>query len=278
MKMKVLISDKLAEAGKKILKQNGIPFDEKIGLSPDELRKVIPNYEGIIIRSKTKLKSNIIEAASSLKIIGRAGTGVDNIDLEAATKKGILVVNTPEGNTVSTAELTFSMLMALSRKIPQSCASVREGRWEKQLFGGVEIAGKTLGILGIGRIGSQVAQYAKAFGMNVLAYDPFVSEELILQKGLKMASLDQLLTQSDFITVHTPLTPETRNMIDEKAFGKMKDGVRIINCARGGLVDEKALYNALVSGKVAGAALDSFEKEPPGADYALTNLRALIVR
>ena len=262
--MTVLISDKLAKEGKDVLEENGIAFEEKIGLSPDELRAVIAEYDGIIVRSKTELTRDIIESASSLRIIGRAGTGVDNVDLEAATERGILVVNAPEGNTTSTAELTFSMLLGLSRKIPQACASVKGGRWEKQKFGGVEVSGKTLGIIGLGRIGSQVAQYALAFRMRVLVFDPYVSEESVEQLRVQSVDLDTLLSEADFITVHTPLKPETKGMLDEKAFRKMKDGVRIINCARGGIVDEQALYNALKQGKVAGAALDVFEHEPPG--------------
>lgn len=260
---KVLISDKLDEEGRRFLEQSGVLCDEKTELSPDELKSTIAEYDGIIVRSKTKLTAEIIQVADSLKIIGRAGTGVDNVDLEAATQKGVLVVNAPESNIHSTAELTFSMLLALSRNIPQACSSVKSGNWKKQQFAGVQLAGKTMGILGFGRIGSQIAGYASAFGMKVLVNDPFVSESAVKQVGAVTVDLDTLLGQSDFITVHTPLTPETKGILDRKAFGKMKSGVKIINCARGGIIDEEALVEALQKGTVGGAALDVFEQEPP---------------
>jgi len=260
---KVLISDKLAVEGRNVLEQNGIECDENTALSPDELKSVIAGYDGIIVRSRTKLTADVLEAAASLKVIGRAGVGVDNVDLQAATKKGVLVLNAPESNTHSTAELTFSMLLALCRNIPQACASVKSGQWQKQRFGGVEVTAKTIGILGFGRIGSHVAQYARAFDMEVLVNDPYVTEESVHRFGAKTVDIDTLLERSDFITVHTPLTPETKYMLDSKAFAKMKPGVRIINCARGGVIDENALAQAVEQGIVAGAALDVFETEPP---------------
>jgi D-3-phosphoglycerate dehydrogenase / 2-oxoglutarate reductase len=260
---KILISDKLDAEGKKVLELNGIECDENTSLTPEELKSAIASYDGIIVRSRTKLPADVIEAALSMKVIGRAGTGVDNVDLVAATKKGILVLNAPESNTHSTAELAFSMLLALSRNIPQACASVKAGQWQKQRFAGVEITEKTIGILGFGRIGSHMAQFARAFDMEILVNDPYVTEDSVARFGAKTVDLDQLLERADFITVHTPLTPETKGMLNSKAFAKMKPGVRIINCARGGIIDEQALADAIEKGIVAGAAMDVFEAEPP---------------
>ena len=273
--MKVLISDKLSEEGKKILAAQGLEVDDKSGITPDQLKEIIGEYDGLIIRSATKATADIISAAKKLKVIGRAGVGVDNVDVVAATQKGILVMNTPEGNTVSTAQLTFSMLLALARNIPQACASMKAGAWEKTKFKGTEVTGKILGIIGLGRIGTVVMKYAKAFGMNVIVYDPYLTKERAELLGVTQVSLDELFAKSDYVTVHTPLTKDTKGIVNTDAINKMKKGVRIINCARGGIVDEEALAEGLKSGKVAGAALDVFTKEPPEG-IGLTSLPNLI--
>jgi D-3-phosphoglycerate dehydrogenase len=268
--MKVLVSDNLSQKGLEILKKAGLEVDVKTGMKPDELAENIGNYHGLVVRSATKVTSKIIDAASSLKVIGRAGSGLDNIDITAATKKGIVVMNTPGGNTITTAEHTLALMFALARQIPQATASIKQGKWEKKKFMGVELFNKTLGVVGIGNIGSQVAKRSQAFAMNVIAYDPFLSEEKAKAIGVEKVSLEVLFSRSDFITIHTPITAETRNMINKETINKMKDGVRIINCARGGIINEKDLYDALVEGKVAGAALDVFEKEPPENNPLLT--------
>lgn len=261
--MKVLVSDNLSPVGVDILKKGGLDVDVKTGMSPDELKACIGDYSGIVIRSATKLTADVIDAATNLKVIGRAGSGLDNVDKNAASKKGIVVMNTPGGNTITTAEHAFAMLMALSRKIPQATASMKAGKWEKKKFMGVELYGKTLGIVGIGNIGSQVARMAHGLGMNIIAYDPFLSDEKAVEMGVAKMSVEDLFRQSDFITLHTPLTAETKHIVNKNALQTMKDGVRIINCARGGIINEQDLFDAIKSGKVAGAALDVFEKEPP---------------
>jgi D-3-phosphoglycerate dehydrogenase len=261
--LKILISDNISKKCINILKKSGLDVDEKTGMKPAELKACIGEYHGIIIRSATKLTSDIIDAASNLKVIGRAGSGLDNVDKTAATKKGIVVMNTPGRNTITTAEHTFALLVSLCRKIPQATMSMREGKWEKKKFLGVELFHKTLGIIGIGNIGSQVAKRAQGFTMNVIAYDPFLSEEKAKEMGVEKVALQAVFKRSDFITIHTPLTAETKNLINKKTLKEMKHGVRIINCARGGIINEKDLYDALVEGKVAGVALDVFEKEPP---------------
>ncbi len=264
MSFRVLVSDSLAEEGLEVFRRaEGIEVDVETDLSPEELKAVIVDYDAIAIRSGTKLTAEIIEGASRLKVIGRAGIGVDNVDIDAATRKGIVVMNTPEGNTITTAEHTISMLLALARRIPQATASVKSGKWERKKFIGTEVFNKTLGIIGIGRIGRIVADRAQGLHMNVIAYDPFLSREVVTKLGVEMVSMKELLAKADFITVHTPKTKETINLIDEKAFKMMKNGVYIINCARGGIINEEALYDAITSGKVAGAALDVFEQEPP---------------
>ncbi|MEE8360246.1 MAG: phosphoglycerate dehydrogenase [Candidatus Omnitrophota bacterium] len=263
MAIKILISDPLAEEGVKILKdEKSFVVDVKLKIPPEELKKIIKDYDGIVVRSETKLKKDIIDA-SNLKVIGRAGVGLDNIDLEAATKKGIIVVNAPSGNTISTAEHAMSLLMAMSRNIPQANKDMKEGNWNRKKFMGVELYGKTLGIIGLGRIGAEVASRANSFKMNIIAYDPYLSEEMAKKIKVDPVSLEELLKNSDYITVHTPITDKTKHMISEKEFKMMKRGVRIINAARGGIIDEAALLKALESKKVAGAALDVFEKEPP---------------
>lgn len=268
--MKILISDNISKKCIEILKTSGLDVDVKTGMNPSELKACIGEYHGIILRSATKLTSDIINAATNLKVIGRAGSGLDNVDKTAATKKGIVVMNTPGGNTITTAEHTFALLVSLSRKIPQATMSMREGKWEKKKFLGVELFHKTLGIIGIGNIGGQVAKRAQGFDMNVIAYDPFLSEEKAQAMGVKKVELHDVFKRSDFITIHTPLTAETKNLINKKTLAEMKKGVRIINCARGGIINEKDLYEALAEGKVAGAALDVFEKEPADNNPLLT--------
>ncbi len=269
--MKVLVADRLERDGLAVLqKERGLKVDVKAGLSPEELVEIIPPYDAVIVRSGTHLTKEVIEAARNLKVIGRAGVGVDNVDLETATKRGIIVMNTPEGNTTATAEHTITLMLALARKVPQAYVSLVQGKWRREEFMGTELQGKTLGILGLGRIGREVARRAgQGFGMKVLAYDPFITEESAKPLGVVFSDLKKLLKEADFITLHTPLTPETEHLIDRGAFQAMKRGVRIINCARGGIVDEKALLQAIQSGKVAGAALDVFEKEPPNRNPLL---------
>jgi len=261
--MKVLVSDPLSPKGLEILrKAENLKVDLKPGLTPEELKRILPEYDAIIIRSETKLKADLIEAGSRLKVIGRAGIGLDNVDLSIATRKGIVVMNTPQENAIAAAEHTIGLMLSISRKIPQANASMKAGKWEKKKFLGVELYNKTLGIIGIGMIGTIVADRARGLKMKVIAYDPYLTKEVAEKKGVDLVSFDELLSRSDFITIHTPLTPETRNLINKEVFKKMKDGVILINCARGGIVNEKDLYEAIKEGKVAGAALDVFEKEP----------------
>ncbi len=275
--MKVLVSDKLSPKGVEIFeKAEGIEVEVKTKLSPEELKAIIGEYDGLVIRSATKVKPEIIEAADKLKVIGRAGSGLDNVDIPAASKKGIVVMNTPGGNTITTAEHAISMMLALSRKIPQATASMKSKKWEKSKFMGSEIYNKTLGIMGIGSIGSVVADRARGLKMNVLAHDPFLSPERAEKLGVELATLDDLLKRSDYITIHVPKSKETINLVNKELFSKMKDGVFLINCARGGIVNEKDLCDAIKSGKVAGAALDVFEKEPPDSDNPLLDLDEVI--
>ncbi len=268
--MKVLVSDNISPKGVSILKKAGLEVDVKTGMKPDELKACIGQYHGLVIRSATKVTAEIIDAAANLKVIGRAGSGLDNVDKNAASKKGIVVMNTPGGNTITTAEHSVAMLFSVARLIPQATASMKEGKWEKKKFMGVELFNKTLGIIGLGNIGGQVAKKALGLEMNVIAYDPFLSEDQAKAMGIKKVSIEELFSQADFITIHSPLTAETKGLISAKNIAKMKDGVRIINCARGGIINEEDLYEALKSGKVAGAALDVFEKEPPENSPLLT--------
>ena len=264
--MRVLISDNLSELGVKILQEsNALEVDVKVGLSPEELKQIIGQYHGLAIRGATKVTADIIAAADNLKVIGRAGTGLDNVDIRAASKRGIVVMNTPGGNTVTTAEHAISMMMSLVRNIPQATASMKSGKWEKKKFSGTEIFNKTLGIIGLGKIGSVVADRAKGLGMNVMAYDPFLSQEQASQLGIKLSTMDELFGEADIITLHVPLTEETKGLINAKNIGKMRQGVRIINCSRGPVVHEDDLADAIESGKVAGAALDVYTQEPPGS-------------
>jgi len=260
---KVLVSDTLSVEGIEIFKNTpGIEVDVMTNLTPDELKGVIKDYDGLAIRSATKVTKEIIDCAEKLTVIGRAGIGLDNVDINAASKRGIVVMNTPGGNTITTGEHAIAMMLSLARKIPQATASMKAGKWEKNKFMGNEFFNKTLGIIGIGRVGTIVADRALGLKMNVVAYDPFISPSAAEKIGIVLVSLEDLLKKSDFITVHTPSTKDTKGMINAAAFAKMKKGVFIINCARGGIVVEKDLHDALVSGKVAGAALDVFEEEP----------------
>lgn len=264
MSYRILISDSLSKEAVDILeKEKELKVDVNTKLTPDELKKVIKDYDALLVRSSTKVTRDVINSGDKLKIVGRAGVGLDNVDVEAASKKGVIVVNTPGGNTMSTAEHTFSMMLALSRSIPQADLSMKKGEWERKKFMGVELYGKTLGIAGLGRIGTEVAKRALSFGMKVVAFDPYLSFERAKELGIESVDLQRLLKEADYITVHTPLTDETKHMISDKEFGIMKKGVRVINCARGGIIDESALIKAIESGKVGGAALDVYENEPP---------------
>ena len=264
MTPKVLISDALSPAALQIFKDRGVAveFQPDLGKNKDKLAEIINGYDGLAIRSATKVTPKILEQAKNLKVIGRAGIGVDNVDIPAATSKGVIVMNTPFGNSITTAEHAITLMLALARQIPQADESTQKGKWEKNKFMGVEITGKTLGVIGAGNIGSIVADRALGLRMRVIAYDPFLSPERARDVGVEKVELEELFKRADFITLHTPLTEKTRNIIDATALTKTKKGVRIVNCARGGLVDEKALRAALDSGHVAGAAFDVFSTEP----------------
>ena len=268
--MKVLISDNLSPRGVEILKKAGFDVDFRSKTPVEEIEQIIGDFDALIIRSATKVTAALLEKATRLKVIGRAGSGLDNVDIPAATKKGVVVMNTPGGNTVTTAEHTIGMLFACARMIPQAYASMKAGKWEKKKFEGVELWDKTLGVVGLGAIGGVVASRCAALGMKVLAYDPFISVEKARALGVELADLPTIWKRADFITVHTPKTKETANLINTATIAQMKDGVRIINCARGGIVNEQDLYEALKSGKVGAAAFDVFEKEPPENHPLLT--------
>ena len=261
--MKILISDKLSKEAVDILSSTpSLEVEVKTDLKPDELKNIIGGYDALVVRSSTKVTKEIIQAGKNLKIIGRAGIGVDNVDVGAASLQGIIVMNTPGGNAVTTAEHTISMMMSLARKIPAACRTMKEGKWEKSKFVGNELYNKTLGIIGMGRIGSLVAQRAKGLEMKVIAYDPFLSKESAQKLNVPLVTLEELFKDSDFITIHAIQTEQTRHLLNDKAFSQMKKGIKIINCSRGGIIDEEALYRALEEGKVSGAALDVFEEEP----------------
>ncbi|NER23732.1 MAG: phosphoglycerate dehydrogenase [Symploca sp. SIO1C2] len=260
---KVLVSDSINQAGIDILSQVA-QVDIKTNLKPEELAGIIPEYDALMIRSGTRVTQEIIEAGKQLKIIGRAGVGVDNVDVAAATRQGIVVVNSPEGNTIAAAEHALAMMLSLSRHIPHANESVKSNKWDRKRFIGTEVYKKTLGVVGLGKIGSHVATAAQAMGMKLLAYDPFISVERAEQLGCRLVEMDLLLRESDYITLHIPKTAETAHLINAEALAKMKPGARIINCARGGIIDEEALAEALKEGKIAGAALDVFESEPLG--------------
>jgi len=260
--MKVLISDKLSPAAVDIFRARGIQADVKAGLSPADLRGIIGEYDGLAIRSATKATKELLDAATNLKVVGRAGIGVDNVDVKSATARGIVVMNTPYGNAITTAEHAIAMMFALARQIPEASASTKAGKWEKNRFMGVELFSKTLGLIGCGNIGSIVADRARGLKMRVIAYDPYLTEQRAVDLGVEKVELEDLLARADIITLHTPLTEATKNILSRAALAKTKKGVRIINCARGGLIDEAALAEALKAGHVAGAALDVFETEP----------------
>ena len=262
---RVLISDKLSPAAVEIFRTRGISVDLKPGLSPAELRAIIGEYDGLAIRSATKVTKELLDVAPKLRVVGRAGIGVDNVDVKSATERGVVVMNTPNGNAVTTAEHAIAMMFALARQIPEATASTRAGKWEKNRFMGVELTAKTLGLIGCGNIGSIVAERAIGLRMRVVAYDPYLTEKRALQLGVEKVELADLLARADVITLHTPLTDATRNILSREAIAACKHGVRIVNCARGGLVDEAALAEALGTGQVAGAALDVFETEPATA-------------
>lgn len=271
---KILITDGLDETGQSILRVSA-EVDDESGISADDLLKAIPGYDALIVRGRTKVTASVMEAGSRLKAIGRAGVGVDNIDLEAAKKRNIAVVNAPVSTSIAVAELTFGLLLALAREIPRADAGMKQGKWLKKELEGVELNGRTLGVVGYGRIGMEVGKRASAFGMNVVAYDPLIPEDEIKKRGAEPVSLQDLYAWSDFISLHMPLTVDTRDMIGPLAFSQMKDGVRIVCAARGGIIDESALVEALNSGKVAGAALDVFGQEPPGLTEAVSHPRVI---
>lgn len=271
------MADDVSESGLEPLRAAGFEIEKRTGLSAAELKERIADYDGLIVRSETKVSADVMESAPKLRVIGRAGVGVDNIDVAAATSHGIIVMNAPDGNTITTAEHTIALLVALARNVPQANSSVKAAKWDRKRFIGAELCGKTLGIVGLGRIGRAVAQRAAALGMKVVAHDPFITGEQGGEVVIEVLSLDEVLARADFLTIHTPLTNETRGIISSAAFAKMKSGARVINCARGGLVDEAALHDAIKTGKIAGAALDVFEKEPPPADHPLLQLDEVIV-
>ena len=279
-KKRVLVGDPIARAGiDRLRAADDVDVEVRTGLSKDDLIKIIADFDGLIVRSETKVTADVLNAGTRLKVVARAGVGVDNVDVDAATRNGVIVVNTPSGNTIAATEQAFLLLLATARKLPQAHISVKAGKWERKQFMGVELAGKTLGIVGLGRIGLEIARRALSFAMTVVAYDPFVTQSYIERQGLdiRLSSLDDVLSQSDFLTIHSPLTDETRHMISDDAFEMMKTGVRIVNAARGGVIDETALYNAVKSGKVAAAGLDVFEQEPVDPNSPLLSLDNVIV-
>jgi D-3-phosphoglycerate dehydrogenase/(S)-sulfolactate dehydrogenase len=276
MAQRVLVADDLSAEGVEILRRAGLEVDVKVGLKPEQLEEIIAGYDALAVRSATKVTAKLLEKAARLRVIGRAGVGVDNVDVPAATRRGIVVMNTPGGSSVTVAELALAMMLALARNVPQATASIKSGKWEKKKFQGHELAGKTLGVVGIGNIGSVVVDRCLGMKMRVLAYDPFISPDNAAKLGVKLVSLDELWAEADVISLHVPLTEQTRNLIDAKVLAKIKKGAFLINCARGGLVDEKALADALASGHLGGAALDVFEKEPPPADHPLFKLDNMV--
>ena len=272
----VLVTDDVAEAGLEILRrESAIQLDVKKGIKAGELKSIIGNYDALIVRSETKVTAEIISAAAKLRVIGRAGIGLDNVDLDAATKRGIVCMNTPDGNVTTTAEHAIAMICALARRIPQAAASMKAGKWEKKKFMGKELFEKTLAVFGLGKIGSVVADRAQGLKMRVIAYDPYVSKEAAEKRGVELVTFDEALRRADFITIHMALTKETKGLLNAAAFENAKPGLMIVNCARGGMVDEKDLEAAIKSGKVGGAALDVFETEPPG-NHPLLALDAVI--
>jgi D-3-phosphoglycerate dehydrogenase / 2-oxoglutarate reductase len=277
MTARIFVADDVSDSGLGPLRDAGLEVEKRIKLTPDELSQALADAEGLVVRSETKVTSALMDAAPKLRVIGRAGVGVDNIDVPAATARGIVVMNAPDGNTITTAEHTLALLIALARNIPQANSSTKAGNWERKRFIGAELQGKTLGVIGLGRIGRAVAARARGFGMKIVGHDPFIAPDQARDLEIETAALDDVFARADFLTVHTPLTAETRGLVGARAFKKMKKGVRVINCARGGLVDEHALFEAIQSGIVAGAALDVFEQEPPAPDHPLLGLEQVIV-
>jgi D-3-phosphoglycerate dehydrogenase len=276
--MKILVADRISPIGVDLFKaEDDFEVVEAYGSSPEEILELVKDVDAIAVRSDTKITAEVFAAAPKLKVVGRAGVGVDNIDIEAATDNGVIVMNTPTGNTIATAELTFTHLLAGTRPIVQACATMREGGWGRKDYTGSELNQKTLGVLGMGRIGAEVAKRAMAFQMEVLAYDPYLTESRANNLGVKLATLDEVIEKADYITVHMPLTSETKHMLDKDAFSRMKDGVRVFNCARGGIIEEEALIEALNSGKVAAAGLDVYENEPPAEDSPLRSIKNLVL-
>jgi D-3-phosphoglycerate dehydrogenase len=269
--MRVLVSDNLSQKGVDVLVKAGFEVDVNVGLAPEELKEIIGRYEGLVIRSATRVTAELLEAATRLKVVGRAGIGLDNVDVPAASQKGIVVMNAPDGNATTAAEHAIAMMMALSRNIPQACQSMKAGRWDKKKFMGREVTGKTFGVIGIGRIGGIAASRAQGLKMKIIAYDPYMPEEMAEKNGIELVSLEQLAKRSDYISVHVPLTNETRGLVSTEFFANMKADAMFIDCARGGVCDEDALYTALVEGQIAAAGLDVFSKEPT----SLENCRLL---
>ncbi|MCX7941124.1 MAG: phosphoglycerate dehydrogenase [Endomicrobia bacterium] len=276
-KYRILMTYKNTEGLETLLNHSDIQVDIKPKPSQEELVSLVKAYDGLLIRSEVKVTKEVIEAADRLKVICRAGTGVDNVDIQAANKKGIVVMNVPGGNTISACEHTIGLILAMMRNIPQAHHSLKSGRWEREKFVGSELQGKTLGLIGLGKIGSEVAKRMKYFDMKIIAYDPYVSEDYAYQLGVELKSFDEVISEADIISLHVPKTETTKNLIDRNTISKMKDGVKIVNCARGGIVNETDLYEALKSGKVSSAALDVFEKEPPESSLALLQLDNVVV-
>lgn len=273
--MKVLISDPIAQEGIDILKAK-VDVDVKTGLKPDELKKIIGEYDALVVRSETQVTADILQAGNNLQVVARAGVGLDNIDVNAATLKGVVVVNAPTGNTISAAEHTMALMLALARHVPQANAKLKAGQWKRSDYVGTELRNKTLGVIGLGNVGAEVARRSQSFSMRIIGYDPFVSDDYARNLGIELVSLEKIYKDSDFITLHLPLNKDTRGMIGAKELGMMKRSVRIVNCARGGLIDEEALYKAVEEDKVAGAAVDVFTKEP-ATDNILVKSEKIIV-
>jgi D-3-phosphoglycerate dehydrogenase / 2-oxoglutarate reductase len=277
-RLKILVADSISPKGIDLLREGGqLLVDVKTGLTENDLLGIVPDCSAIVVRSQTRITAKVIEAAKKLKAVGRAGVGVDNVDVDAATRRGVIVMNTPAGNTISTAEHAFSLLVSIARNIPQAHDSVKAGHWDRKSYEGVELHGKTIGIIGMGRIGTEIARRAIAFGMRPIAYDPYLSPSRARSLQVELfEDLDDVLSRADFLTLHIPLTTETQHLINSDRILKMKKGARIVNCARGGLIDESALYEALKSGQVAAAALDVYETEPPPADFPLRTLPNIV--
>ncbi len=273
--MKVLIADKLSAEAVQTLRDGGVEVDDRSGIDAADLPAALAGVQGLVVRSRSKVTAELLKAAPDLKVVGRAGVGVDNIDIAAAVERGVAVVNTPVSTSVAVAELTFALLLALVREVPRADDSMKRAQWIKKELEGTELAGKTLGILGVGNIGSQVARRAAAFDMRVVGFDPFLDDAVLKQRGVEPMSLEAVYEAADIITLHLPLLPETRGMLDKQAFEKMKRGVLLLCAARGGVIDEGDLLAALNSGQVGGAGLDVFEKEPPGASPLVSHPRVV---